>query len=119
MQRRTVLHILFAGALRRRAVFVAQPALAAESEIYVNSATGEAINGYDPVAYFTEDKPVKGDPAYHLRLEGRAVPVRLGRRPRPLRRRPGEIRAAIWRLVRLCHGREPVRDDRAGSLDGL
>lgn len=24
----------------------------------------QAIRGYDPVAYFTESKPVKGDPAY-------------------------------------------------------
>ncbi len=32
---------------------------AQKSEIFVKS--GIAINGYDPVAYFKEDKPVKGD----------------------------------------------------------
>ena len=37
------------------------PALAVEP---VYSADGAAIHGYDPVAYFTEEKPVKGDPAH-------------------------------------------------------
>ena len=32
---------------------------AAKSQIYSNSSTGIAINGYDPVAYFTENKPVE------------------------------------------------------------
>lgn len=36
-----------------------QPVLEAP-EIYVNSATGIAINGYDPVAYFTQSAPVQG-----------------------------------------------------------
>ncbi len=35
--------------------------LAGEPVIYSNSATGIAINGYDPVAYFTEDKHVEGN----------------------------------------------------------
>lgn len=30
------------------------------SEIYVNSVTGIAINGYDPVAYFTEGRHMEG-----------------------------------------------------------
>ena len=50
-------------------LIAARPALA-ESEIYVNSATGEAINGYDPVAYFTEMKPVRGDPAFAYAYKG-------------------------------------------------
>jgi YHS domain-containing protein len=33
---------------------------AAQSQIYTNSSTGIAINGYDPVAYFTEKMPVEG-----------------------------------------------------------
>ncbi len=56
-------------------VFVAvlammSPAVAQESEIYVNSATGEAINGYDPVAYFTEMKPVRGKTDYTSEYKG-------------------------------------------------
>ena len=69
MQRRTALHVLMAAALG--AVILAVPrAVAAESEIYVNSATGQAINGYDPVAYFTQDMPVAGDPAYTYDWKG-------------------------------------------------
>ncbi|MBU1174241.1 MAG: YHS domain-containing protein [Alphaproteobacteria bacterium] len=46
------------------------PAEAAEPEIYVNSATGEAINGYDPVAYFTEGRPVAGAAGFSLEYKG-------------------------------------------------
>ena len=31
---------------------------------------GIAIRGYDPVAYFTDDKPIKGDPSYVHRWMG-------------------------------------------------
>lgn len=31
---------------------------------------GVAIKGYDPVAYFTDNKPVKGSPAYKAEYEG-------------------------------------------------
>jgi len=35
-------------------------ASAASPEIFTDSIRGVAINGYDPVAYFTERKPVAG-----------------------------------------------------------
>lgn len=31
---------------------------------------GLAIDGHDPVAYFTEQKPVKGSPEFHVEFEG-------------------------------------------------
>jgi YHS domain-containing protein len=31
---------------------------------------GLAIDGHDPVAYFTEQKPVKGSPAFRVEFEG-------------------------------------------------
>ena len=31
---------------------------------------GAALRGYDPVAYFTENKPVKGSPAYQVAHKG-------------------------------------------------
>lgn len=31
---------------------------------------GLAIDGYDPVAYFTEQKPVKGSPEFRVEFEG-------------------------------------------------
>lgn len=43
------------------------PALAIEP---VFSADGAAIRGYDPVAYFTDEKPVKGNPAHTVTYQG-------------------------------------------------
>ncbi len=42
------------------AIAISADGFAAQSKIYSNSSTGIAINGYDPVAYFTENKPVEG-----------------------------------------------------------
>ncbi|MEM1236238.1 MAG: YHS domain-containing (seleno)protein [Pseudomonadota bacterium] len=49
---------LAATAAAPLALALATPALAAEPPIYAEG--GIAINGYDPVAYFTEEKPVEG-----------------------------------------------------------
>ncbi len=45
-------------------LFISIAAIAQKSEVF-NSADG-AIHGYDPVAYFKESKPVKGDKKYSL-----------------------------------------------------
>jgi len=45
-------------------VFALRPALAADP---VFAPGGVAINGYDPVAYFGEGKPVKGDRQFSLK----------------------------------------------------
>ena len=45
-------------------LFISIAALAQKSEVF-NSPDG-AIHGYDPVAYFKESKPVKGDKKYSL-----------------------------------------------------
>jgi hypothetical protein len=42
------------------------PALAAKPEIFTDLVKGVAVGGYDPVAYFTSGKAVKGDPAISL-----------------------------------------------------
>lgn len=47
---------------------IALPALAATPEIYASG--GIAINGYDPVAYFTEAAPVQGDAAHAVDYKG-------------------------------------------------
>jgi YHS domain-containing protein len=39
-----------------------------QPEIY--TASSVAITGYDPVAYFTENKPVKGNPKYSFEWKG-------------------------------------------------
>jgi YHS domain-containing protein len=47
---------------------ILRPALAAEPEVY--APNGVAMGGYDPVAYFTEGRPVMGKAAYALRWRG-------------------------------------------------
>ncbi len=36
------------------------PAMAAEDPVYTGTFSSLAVSGYDPVAYFTQNKPVKG-----------------------------------------------------------
>jgi YHS domain-containing protein len=50
------------------AFLLAAPGLLHASEIYVTD--GVAINGYDPVAYFTEHKPVKGSGRFMASHQG-------------------------------------------------
>ena len=70
-ERRTALR--FAGAA---AVVVATSGLtlteayAADSLIYKGYLSNKAVSGYDPVAYFTQGKPVKGVKKYKLEHEG-------------------------------------------------
>ena len=47
---------------------ILRPAVAGEREVFSNG--GVAISGYDPVAYFTEGRPVKGDAAHALMWHG-------------------------------------------------
>lgn len=47
---------------------ILRPALAREPEIYAPG--GVALQGYDPVAYFTTGKPVKGSPDHALMWRG-------------------------------------------------
>lgn len=50
------------------ATFLAAPALAGNP--YVFNTHGVAISGYDPVAYFTEGKPVQGIMEFAVKWEG-------------------------------------------------
>jgi YHS domain-containing protein len=40
------------------------------SETHLNVKDGIALKGYDPVAYFTEGKPVKGEPSFSYQWKG-------------------------------------------------
>ena len=62
----------FALALAVFAAFAAaRPAWpAGDQQIEVNSHTGLAISGFDPVAYFTERRPRLGRPDFGLTFEG-------------------------------------------------
>lgn len=46
------------------------PQAAQTERLVVNPASGLAISGYDPVAYFTQDKPVLGRPDMELAKDG-------------------------------------------------
>lgn len=50
---------------------LARPALAATPPAFATE--GVAIHGYDPVAYFTDGKPVEGDPAIASVWEGAEI----------------------------------------------
>ena len=61
---------------------------------------GVAIRGYDPVAYFTDGKPVKGA-GVQGRVQRVDVPLQVEGESRHVRSRSGEIRAAVRRVLRL------------------
>ena len=53
------------------AVFAAVPALAAASAPAISAdSAGLGAKGYDPVAFFTEGKPVKGSATYQIEWNG-------------------------------------------------
>lgn len=63
--------MLVAGALVVAGVGVtSQPAVAQKAKVFTGIVKGVAVGGYDPVAYFTENKAVKGNPAVALDHEG-------------------------------------------------
>ena len=52
--------LLVAAALVTAPVAVIVPTASAEPPVYTGTFSSVAVQGYDPVAYFTEGKPVKG-----------------------------------------------------------
>jgi YHS domain-containing protein len=49
---------------------LALPAFAQTKTLLNLDRTGVAIQGFDPVAFFTDHKPVKGDPKYLIKHDG-------------------------------------------------
>lgn len=66
-RRRLLSHALGLLALAALAPSVAQ---AKDDPIYTGLFSKVAVSGYDPVAYFTEGKPVKGDAKFEITHEG-------------------------------------------------
>jgi YHS domain-containing protein len=52
------------------AILAAPAARAAEDPIYTGTLSDIAVSGYDPVAYFTDGKPVEGDRANSHEWQG-------------------------------------------------
>jgi YHS domain-containing protein len=65
MNRRAVLAV--AGLLP---ILVATPALAEKPPVYTGFLSSLAVNGYDPVAYFTDGKPVEGSSDFETDYNG-------------------------------------------------
>jgi YHS domain-containing protein len=72
MDRRSFLTTFLAGGagLVAAPALFGSPAFAAKPEIFTGLKPGFAVAGYDPVAYFTENKPIKGDPSITLDYKG-------------------------------------------------
>ena len=56
--------------LAAAAISMVQPAKADKAPIYTGTFSSLAVGGYDPVAYFTQGRPVKGSSAHQLRHKG-------------------------------------------------
>jgi len=52
------------------AIGLALPVFAQDKTLLNLDKTGVAIQGYDPVAFFTDNKPVKGDPKFLTKRDG-------------------------------------------------
>ena len=58
------------------ALFFASGALAQRAEVY--SDRSGAIRGYDPVAYFTAGRPLRGSPQFTHHWRGAALQLQRG-----------------------------------------
>jgi YHS domain-containing protein len=61
------------GALSLGAIVAATPSQAAENPVYTSVFSKVAVDGYDPVAFFTVGKPVKGDAKITAMYKGAEV----------------------------------------------
>lgn len=62
--------MIFAAALAGTPALSVAPAAHAEPPIYTGVFSNTALQGHDPVAYFTEGMPVKGDDAFTADYRG-------------------------------------------------
>jgi YHS domain-containing protein len=61
------------GALSLGAIAIATPAHADTRPVYTAFASNVAVGGYDPVAFFTVGKPVRGDAKFTATYKGAEV----------------------------------------------
>jgi hypothetical protein len=61
---------VFAGLLAALAVLLPTSPVPATERIVVDWHTGLAIDGYDPVAFYTDGKPMPGSPDFEFRYGG-------------------------------------------------
>jgi YHS domain-containing protein len=63
-------HLLSAFAALALAALPFSPALAAKAPVYTGTFSNVAVGGFDPVAYFTDGKPVEGSKAFTATWNG-------------------------------------------------
>ena len=63
-------HAISIALLSLALAFHAPAAAFAKDPVYTGTLSSLAVSGYDPVAYFTEGKPVEGDSAYEYKWNG-------------------------------------------------
>jgi YHS domain-containing protein len=51
-------------------LFIAAPAYADEAPVYTSFLSRVAVSGYDPVAYFTDGRPVRGSQQFSTTYQG-------------------------------------------------
>lgn len=51
-------------------LFIAAPAHADDAPVHTGFLSNVAVGGYDPVAYFTEGRPVRGERRFSMRHQG-------------------------------------------------
>lgn len=62
--------LLIAIALAASALAVATPAHADQAPVYTGLLSRVAVGGYDPVAYFTDGRPVRGAEQFRITHQG-------------------------------------------------
>ncbi|MEZ5995365.1 MAG: YHS domain-containing (seleno)protein [Hyphomonadaceae bacterium] len=62
--------ILAAFAFLFGALALAPPAFADQAPVYTGMFSRVAVGGYDPVAYFTDGRPVRGDAQFRIMHQG-------------------------------------------------
>jgi YHS domain-containing protein len=62
--------LLAAAAIALAPALILPPVAAAEAPIYTSAFDDIAVQGYDPVAYFTQGKPVKGSKEFATTWNG-------------------------------------------------
>ena len=74
----------------------------AGSPIYTGLFGNTAINGYDTVAYFTENKPVKGLSDYTADWQGATFQFASPANHDKFKATPRQICPPVWRLLCVC-----------------
>jgi YHS domain-containing protein len=62
--------LLAALAIAFSSLFIAAPAYADEAPVYTSLLSRVAVSGYDPVAYFTDGRPVRGSQQFSTTYQG-------------------------------------------------